>query len=93
MKLVQIARSWFKFIQGNAYTRVLMSNRLAICDECPHKTLINEAGQVIMKVLSNDPNSVYQCGKCKCPLMGKTADPANRCPIGKWNVAGQESYF
>jgi DNA-directed RNA polymerase subunit RPC12/RpoP len=91
--LTQIARSWFKFIKGDSYTKVLMTNRLAICDQCEHKTLITPAGQIVMRVLSNDPDAVYQCSKCGCPLMSKTADPMNECPLKKWTIAGQESYY
>lgn len=91
--LVQIARSWYDYIKGTPYTKQLMAKRLAVCDDCEDKVLINETGKVIMKVISNDPNGTYQCGVCHCPLVAKTAGTANECPKRKWLKAGEESYF
>lgn len=91
--LIQIARSWFAFLKGNPYTRSMMQKRLNICDTCEHKVQISAAGQVVMNILSNDPDATYQCGKCGCPLMSKTAETLNECPLGKWKANTKQSYF
>lgn len=91
--LIQIARSWYNFLRGDPYIKLMMSKRLAICDTCEYKVQINTAGKIIMKVLSNDPDAVYQCGKCHCPLMSKTAETLNECPLGKWKANTKQSYF
>lgn len=93
LDLVNIARSWFDFIKGDSYTKLMMQKRLAVCDQCPEKVQINKAGQLIMNVLNNDPDAVYQCAKCGCPLMAKTAGSLNECPLGKWKSNTQQSYF
>lgn len=90
--LSQIARSWFKFIEGDAYTKLLMARRLAICDTCEHKKEINSLGRLLIQAI-NDEASTFQCGRCGCPLAGKTAEPMNECPLGKWKNTGEQSYF
>lgn len=91
--LIQIARSWYAFLKGDSYTKLMMQKRLAICDSCEYKAQISIAGQIIMTLISNDPDATYQCTKCGCPLMGKTAETLNECPIGKWKANTKQSYF
>jgi len=90
--LVQIARSWFAFAKGEPYTQALMQKRLAICDTCDKKEELDELGQVLVKVLHKE-GSLFRCGVCTCPLAGLTAGSANKCPLGKWKRAGEDSYF
>lgn len=89
---MQIARSWFNFIQGDIATKQLMFKRLEVCDKCTEKVQIDDLGKVLIQVI-NEEASTFQCGKCNCPLASKTAHPANECPLGKWKKAGDESYF
>jgi hypothetical protein len=91
--LLQIARSWFAFAEGTGYTKGLMQKRLAICGECDNREAINGAGEVFIKVLTDDKDLLYRCGICKCPLAGLTAGTSNTCPVNKWRPAGEESYF
>lgn len=90
--LIQIARSWFAFAQGQPYTKGLMQKRLTICDTCNEKEQLSEAGQWLISIIKNE-GSVYRCSLCKCPLAGLTAGTANSCPLQKWGPGGQESYF
>jgi len=92
--LIQIARSWYDYIKGTPYTKMLMEKRLAICDGCEYKVATNEAAQILVgMVANNDPNAKFSCGACGCPLVGLTAGTANSCKKGKWKPAGDESYF
>lgn len=90
--LLQIARSWYNFYVATPETKHIMSKRLEVCDKCEHKVQVSEAGKILIQAV-NEEASVYQCGVCHCPLAAKTAHPMNECPLGKWKIAGEESYF
>lgn len=93
MNLIQIARSWFAFAQGGDYTKLMMQKRLTICDSCPHKTQLNQVGELLITLI-NEEASTYYCSACGCPLATKTAGAANECPLKKWGPAGDhQSYF
>lgn len=81
--LVTIAQSWYLYARGLPSTQQLMAERLAICDACPSKKQMNAAGKFVMASI-NQEGSTYYCGQCSCPLAAKTANPKNRCPLGKW---------
>lgn len=92
LKLSHIARGWFNFIKGDAYTKMMMTKRLVICDTCEEKKEISSLGKLLIQSI-NDEASVFQCGRCGCPLAAKTAEPLEQCPLKKWTIAGEESYF
>lgn len=85
--LTTIARSWYLFANGDQETRKLMSDRLAVCDQCPNKRQLGALGKAIVHAI-NQKTSVYQCGLCGCPLAAMTANPAVECREGRWNKAG-----
>lgn len=78
MGLLQIAKSWATWVQGDPYTKKLMADRLAICDTCDQRGTVGP---------------LEYCKICTCPLAGKTAHPMNECPLGKWKNTGDQSYF
>jgi len=88
-KLSHIARGWMNFIKGDPYVKEIMNKRLEICDTCVFKEQLSDTGKFIVNLVNNEA-SMFQCGKCKCPLSAKTADPTSECPIGKWGIAGSE---
>lgn len=92
LNLIQIARGWYNFAHGGAKIQQLMYKRLAICDSCPFKVQVNVVGQILIQLI-NEEGSVFQCGKCNCPLAAKTAVPEQSCPVGKWGPDKDESYF
>lgn len=87
VNLVQIAQSWYEFSKGNQDTKELMEQRLKICDRCPFKEQLGPLGKKIVTSL-NQTASTYYCDKCKCPLAAKVSHPSNKCPMGKWGLAG-----
>lgn len=92
--LIQIARSWYDYIRGTAYTKHLMEKRLAICDGCEYKVATTGTAQILVGALANsDPHAMFSCGACGCPLVGLTAGASNKCSMDKWKPAGDESYF
>lgn len=92
MSIFNIAYSWYQFIHGDDQVKDMMFKRLKICDTCPEKQPLDKLGKLLVSTLSRDA-VMYKCGKCNCPLSGKTAGPGNACPLGKWKEAGAESYF
>jgi hypothetical protein len=54
-----------------AQRRAITEKRAAICRECPDAVAV--AGRKVF------------CGRCACPLVSKTRDPAAACPLGKWS--------
>lgn len=92
MNLSNIAEGWFNYIQGSAYIRKLMRGRLDICDKCPSKVQVSRLGQVLATNL-NMPENMFKCKECSCPLGAKTSATEEKCPLGKWDIAGTEDYY
>lgn len=92
MNLEHVAEGWYDYIKGAPYTKKLMESRLKICDSCPEKVQISSLGKQIISAL-NYPENLYKCRKCSCPLGAKTARPGEKCPLGKWGIAGTENYY
>jgi len=90
--LKKIAEGWYNYLQGSDYTKELMAFRLEHCDTCPYKKQMTGIGKVLMNVV-NMPENTFFCSKCNCPLGSKTAAPKEKCPIGKWGIAGTESMY
>lgn len=92
MNLVNIAEGWFNYIKGTPYIRKLMRSRLEICDKCPEKVEVSKLGQILAGGF-NLQDSMYKCKKCSCPIGPKAAATEEKCPLGKWGVAGTEDYY
>lgn len=92
-KLTQIATAWYNYANADAYIKMVMQKRLAICDECDEKVQLNPLGRIFVQLI-NEEGSTFQCGRCGCPLAGKTAGLSEECPLKKWGPAGgEQSYF
>lgn len=79
MNLIHIAQGWWNYIHGTPQVKQMIAERLLICDRCDYKQLIMD---------------VAICGKCHCPLAGKTASAAASCPLNKWAVwVNPETYY
>ena len=90
--LVNIAQGWYNYATASGYNKSLMESRLAICDKCPSKKQLNQLGEVIIRAF-NVEGSLFKCGECNCPLAAKTAALNEKCPLGKWDIAGTESLY
>jgi hypothetical protein len=91
MTLQEIASSSRVFLRADSPTKNLMLQRLLICDTCPNKRQLRTDG-ALQQGGENRPDSIYYCGQCGCPLLGKTREPEHECPMAKWGVA-EESYY
>lgn len=69
-----------------------MKNRLSVCDVCPSKVEVSALGQILSKAL-NLPDSAFMCKECHCPLGAKTSATREKCPLGKWDIAGTENFY
>lgn len=83
MKLIDIAKGWFNFIKASPADKAMIDARLSICDTCPLKAQVHAVTKMAITSM-NAQGSVYYCRQCGCPLAGKTANPGERCPVGKW---------
>ena len=93
MNLKEIAKGWYNFVVASAEHKQMIEERLAICDQCPHKQQISTTGQALIHAI-NKQGSIYYCGQCGCPLAGKTANPESSCPLSKWvNWVTPQSYY
>lgn len=90
--LVTIATGWANFIKADHHTKQMMRERLAICNNCPHKQELNSLGQILVKAIHSSAN-LFKCSKCKCPLSAATAAPNKTCPIGKWGEFGSSKNY
>lgn len=60
-----------------------IKKRLAICDTCEYKKQLSQT-VISVVTLIHETASIYKCGKCNCPLAGKTANMKSECPLKKW---------
>lgn len=87
-----IGQGWFNYMKGSSFTKNLMTKRLAICEQCPHKKQLSGTGKVIVQAI-HEEGSIYRCGLCNCPLATLTAAPGAGCKDKRWAPVGDESYF
>lgn len=88
MNLLDIATGWYNYINGNIGTKQLMDQRLRICETCPNKIQLNQAGQLLITTI-NEEGSIYKCGLCGCPLAALTANPSSACKDKRWKAFGE----
>jgi hypothetical protein len=69
MDLKEILQAWKNVALKPDQIVQISKERLVICNECEHKTLLL---------------GVNVCGICHCPILGKTHSPMNTCPKQKW---------
>jgi hypothetical protein len=72
-KAANLAKASAKHVSNGmkSVTAQTKSNRLAICNSCPHK-------------IGTEDNPT--CAKCGCFLKIKTGWASESCPIGKWTT-------
>jgi hypothetical protein len=92
ISLVDIASGWYNYLNATPYVKKLIGQRLAICDSCPSKQQLTKMGQILVKSV-NEEGNLFKCKECGCPLAAKTASLKSSCPLGKWSIAGTESYY
>ena len=68
-KSKEIIDAWVNKFVGDAESKALAEERMAICNICPRK----------IKMMG-----VEVCGACHCPLAGKTFSLENTCPEDRW---------
>lgn len=83
MRLTDVAKGWYYFMKGSPETKKRMEDRLAICDSCPAKVQLSEAGIVLIQAV-NSSSSVFKCQLCSCPLSALTATPKSGCLLNRW---------
>lgn len=62
-----------------------MEQRLTICDRCEHKKQVSMVGEALA-IEFNDPNNLFKCNLCQCPLGAMSALPKPTCKAKKWPV-------
>ena len=73
-KFLEIAKSWITVMNPNEQQQAIAEQRIAVCNTCEFRKY-------------NDVADFYYCGKCGCPLKGKTYSPVEKsCPENKWPV-------
>ena len=82
----KILQSWSIYLGGNVHTRLLIEERMKICEDCPHMQAISPMGQVLLNTLVEGVS--FKCAKCTCFLEVKAANPEMNCPLGKWKIHG-----
>ena len=73
---IEIADAWIAkaTAKPNSARALLAKERLKICETCEWKQAKSVGG-----------NEYFVCGKCGCPLAGKSfSSQENACPIRKW---------
>ncbi len=87
-RALEIGSGWFNLLTKNEEIRPIAEARLAICDGCEYKTLIDSKiyEQINKSVVSQDffETNQYRCGACGCPLAAKIFSLASQCPKNKW---------
>lgn len=82
MDIKEIIQAWSLKISAPNDVVELAEKRATICKNCEH------AKQGI-----KGKDWTYYCGKCGCPIAGKTFSPKqNPCPLEKWEEVDKE-YF
>ena len=82
MDIKEIITAWKLKINPPENFAKLAEKRCEICNECEH-----------LKEMIKGKQWSYVCGKCGCPIAGKTFSPKqNPCPIDKWKEIDEE-YF
>ncbi len=82
MNLITIARGWYQYLRSSPEVRVLMEERISVCSICPQREAVAQNG-LISKV-TDDPNLLYRCGLCKCPLGPLSSLNEPGCKANKW---------
>lgn len=82
--LIRIASGWISYLRASPATRSRIERRIAICEKCPHRQEVDRVTGRILKLIGNDPNNLYRCGLCKCPLAGLASLETPACKAGKW---------
>ena len=82
MDIKEIITAWKLKINPPENFAKLAEKRCEICNECEH-----------LKEMIKGKQWSYVCGKCGCPIAGKTYYTKQRaCPIDKWKEIDEE-YF
>ena len=82
MDIKEIVTAWSLKISSSEEFTQLATKRAEICNSCEH-----------CKELLQRKTWSYICGKCGCPIAGKTFSPKqNPCPLDKWEEVDKE-YF
>ncbi|MFZ8258150.1 hypothetical protein ACO1KT_14515, partial [Staphylococcus aureus] len=63
MKLFEIAQGWWNFATASPEHKQMITQRLMICDDCPHKKQLSSAGKLLVTAV-NKIASIFYCGKC-----------------------------
>ena len=90
--ILQIAQGWHAYATASPRTKLLMEQRLAVCDTCPFRGELGKVASTIVRGL-NPEGSILKCTKCTCPLSAKTACTTCSCPIGKWGPQSTDSFY
>lgn len=83
MELKEIAKGWIDFVYAPEENKPVIEKRLAICNDCEYKVQLSKTAINIITMV-HEKASIYKCGKCNCPLAGKSANMESKCPLGKW---------
>lgn len=93
--LIDIAEGWYNAFGNNMPedVRRMRNERLSKCENCPSKLTLSKISQKLVTTIANDPEAVYYCGECGCPLAGLTTAPDAKCKLGKWGPKQDDDYF